>query len=148
MFVVEIGSAITTLLFLQALFGQGEASALFIGLISDLALVHGNFRKLFRGAGGGRGKAQADALRRMRTTTTAKKMNDGYLMVKGQKPSEDEYSQWPSTELHKGDLYFVQAGDIIPIDGEIAEGVASIDESAITGESAPVIRESGGTEAR
>ena len=144
MFVVEIGSAITTLLFVQALFGHGDASALFIGLISIWLWFTVIFSNYSEALAEGRGKAQADALRKMRTTTTAKKMNDGYLVVKGVRPSEVEYSQWPSTDLHKGDLYYVQAGDIIPLDGEIEEGVASIDESAITGESAPVIRESGG----
>ncbi len=144
MFVVEVGSAITTLLFLQALFGQGEASALFIGLISIWLWFTVVFANYSEALAEGRGKAQADALRRMRTTTMANKLKDGYSMMKGQKPSEGDYGPHSSAELHKGDLYFVQTGDIIPIDGEIVEGVASIDESAITGESAPVIRESGG----
>ena len=144
MFVVEVGSAITSLLFIQALFGIGEASASFIGLISIWLWFTVIFANYSEALAEGRGKAQADALRKMRTTTTAKRMNDDYSVVKGLKPSEDAHSQRPSTELHKGDLYFVEAGDIIPIDGEIIEGAASIDESAITGESAPVIRESGG----
>jgi potassium-transporting ATPase ATP-binding subunit len=144
MFVVEVGSAITTLLFFQALFMTGEASPLFIGLISLWLWFTVIFANYSEALAEGRGKAQADALRKMRTTTTANKMNDGYSVVKALKPSENEYSQRPSTELYKGDLYFVQAGDTIPVDGEIVEGVASIDESAITGESAPVIRESGG----
>jgi potassium-transporting ATPase ATP-binding subunit len=144
MFVVEVGSAITTLLFIQALFGAGEAPVSFIGLISIWLWFTVIFANYSEALAEGRGKAQADALRKMRTTTTANRMNDGYSAVKGLKPSENEYSQRPSTELRKGDLYFVQAGDIVPVDGEIMEGVASIDESAITGESAPVIRESGG----
>ena len=144
MFVVEIGSAITTFLFIQALFGQGDSSASFIGLISIWLWFTVIFANYSEALAEGRGKAQADALRKMRTTTTAKKMNDGYSVVKGLKPTDNEYSQKPSTDLHKGDMYFVQAGDVVPLDGEIVEGVASIDESAITGESAPVIRESGG----
>ena len=144
MFVVEVGSAITTMLFIQALLGYGDASASFIGLISIWLWFTVIFANYSEALAEGRGKAQADALRKMRTTTMAKRMNDGYSVVKGLKPSEDAYSQRPSTELRKGDLYFVEAGDIIPIDGEIIEGAASIDESAITGESAPVIRESGG----
>jgi potassium-transporting ATPase ATP-binding subunit len=144
MFVVEVGSAITTLLFFQALFGNGDASVVFIGLISIWLWFTVIFANYSEALAEGRGKAQADALRKMRTTTTANKMEKGYSVIKGQKPSETEYSAVPSTDVHKGDLFFVQASDIIPIDGEIIEGVASIDESAITGESAPVIRESGG----
>ncbi len=144
MFVVEVGSAITSLLFVQALFGIGEASALFIGLISVWLWFTVVFANYSEALAEGRGKAQADALRKMRTTTKANRLKAEYSMIKGQKPSESDYSATPSTELHKGDLFFVQTGDLIPIDGEIVEGVASIDESAITGESAPVIRESGG----
>lgn len=144
MFVVELGSAITTLLFVQALLGSGEASALFIGLISVWLWFTVVFANYSEALAEGRGKAQAEALRKMRTTTTANKLLDSYSIIKGQKPPESALLPSPSTEMRKGDLYFVQTGDIIPIDGEIVEGVASIDESAITGESAPVIRESGG----
>ena len=144
MFVVEVGSAITSFLFLEALFGRGEASALFIGLISVWLWFTVVFANYSEALAEGRGKAQADALRKMRTTTMANKLKADYSIVKGQKPSAGDYGPHSSSELHKGDLYFVQTGDVVPIDGEIAEGVASIDESAITGESAPVIRESGG----
>lgn len=144
MFVVEIGSAITSILFLQALFGHGEASALFIGLISVWLWFTVVFANYSEALAEGRGKAQADALRRMRTTTQTNKMRSDYLIIKGAKPSISDFAPSPSTELKKGDLFFVQAGELIPIDGEIVEGVASINESAITGESAPVIRESGG----
>ena len=102
MFVVEIGSAITTFLFVQALFGHGDASASFIGLISIWLWFTVIFANYSEALAEGRGKAQADALRKMRTTTTAKKMNDGYSMVKGLRPSENDYSQRPSTELRKG----------------------------------------------
>src|SRR5262249_47750476 len=80
----------------------------------------------------GRGKAQADALRRTRTTTMARRLVDG------------TEQQVPAPDLRRGDLVVCEAGDLIPADGEIVEGIASVDESAITGESAPVIRESGG----
>ncbi len=144
MFVVEIGSAITSILFIQALFGDGDASAAFIGLISIWLWFTVIFANYSEALAEGRGKAQAEALRNMRTTTTAKKINAKYSVTKGQKPAENEFTQSPSGDLRKGDLFLVSAGDTIPIDGEILEGVASIDESAITGESAPVIRESGG----
>ncbi len=144
MFVVEVGSFITTLLFIQALFGQGEESAIFIGLISIWLWFTVIFANYSEALAEGRGKAQADALKKMRTTTMVKKLNIDFSVTKGHRPSEGDYAQRASTEIHKGDLYFVQVEDVIPIDGEIVEGVASIDESAITGESAPVIRESGG----
>ncbi|HWN61998.1 MAG TPA: potassium-transporting ATPase subunit B, partial [Streptosporangiaceae bacterium] len=80
----------------------------------------------------GRGKAQADTLRRMRSDTQARRLRSG---------AEERI---PAAELVKGDLVVCEAGDLIPSDGEIVEGVASVDESAITGESAPVIREAGG----
>ena len=144
MFVVEIGSAITTFLFMQALLGSGEASPLFIGLISIWLWFTVIFANYSEALAEGRGKAQADALRKMRTTTMAKKMKDGYSLIEGPETFGERLFPEPFDRLRKGELYFVQAGDIIPIDGEIVEGVASIDESAITGESAPVIRESGG----
>ncbi len=80
----------------------------------------------------GRGKAQAATLRKMRTTTMARRLRDG---------REEKVA---AAELHKGDLVVCEAGDIIPADGDVVEGIASVDEAAITGESAPVIRESGG----
>jgi K+-transporting ATPase ATPase B chain len=144
MFVVEVGSAITTFLFAQSLFGHGEASALFIGLISVWLWFTVVFANYSEALAEGRGKAQADALRKMRVTIQAKKLDVGYLITKGTKPSSGDYSPCPSAGLRKEDLFFVEAGDAVPIDGEVVEGVASVDESAITGESAPVIRESGG----
>jgi potassium-transporting ATPase ATP-binding subunit len=80
----------------------------------------------------------------MRKQTPAKKLPKGYPRKGNSKPEHTDYSLTSSTELHKGDLYFVEAGDILAADGEIVEGIASVDESAVTGESAPVIRESGG----
>ncbi len=89
----------------------------------------------------GRGKAQADTLRRARTDTSAKRLNDQQATTFARTMTT---TQVGAPELRKGDLVLVEAGDAIPSDGEIVEGVASVDESAITGESAPVIRESGG----
>jgi len=144
MFVVEIGSAITTLLFLQSLTGQGEVSALTVGLISIWLWFTVIFANYSEALAEGRGKAQADALRSMRTTIEGKKLRDGYTITKGGRPGDSDYILTNSTQLRKGDLFYVQAGDFIPVDGEVVEGAASVDESAITGESAPVIRESGG----
>lgn len=144
MFVVEAGSAITTLLFLQTLTGQGEGSALTVGLISTWLWFTVIFANYSEALAEGRGKAQADALRSMRTTIEARKLKEGSSIITGIRPGDSDYYSTPSSELRKGDLFYVQAGDFIPVDGEVVEGAASVDESAITGESAPVIRESGG----
>ncbi|HXZ23428.1 MAG TPA: potassium-transporting ATPase subunit KdpB, partial [Methanomassiliicoccales archaeon] len=144
MFVVEIGSAITTALFLMSLMGQTQESPLFIGLVSFWLWFTVIFANYSEALAEGRGKAQAESLRRMRTTTPAKVLREGFEIQRGVKPAREDYSDSVSTELKKGHLYFVEAGDTVPVDGEIVEGVASVDESAITGESAPVIRESGG----
>jgi potassium-transporting ATPase ATP-binding subunit len=136
MFVVEVGSILTTGLFLQALFGQGEAPAGFILAVSAwlwFTVVFANFAEAMAE---GRGKAQADSLRKARKDVKAKKLAGAHHDA-GSIPVD-------ASQLRKGDHVLVQAGDFIPVDGEIVEGVASVDESAITGESAPVIRESGG----
>jgi K+-transporting ATPase ATPase B chain len=134
MFVVEIGAAITTVGWLIQLFGGsplggGDEPAWFafsIGVWLWLTVVFANFAEALAE---GRGKAQADALRSMRTETVAQ-LRDG-----GEKPA---------SELRRGDVVVVEAGETIPGDGTVIEGIASVDESAITGESAPVVRESGG----
>ncbi len=144
MFVVEIGSIITTLLWLQALSGQGEAPAAFIGAISIWLWFTVIFANFAEALAEGRGKAQAESLRKMRQDTEAKKLRDNYRIVKNRMPENSDYATIPSSTLRKSDLYYVNSGDTIPLDGEIVEGVASVNESAITGESAPVIRESGG----
>jgi len=136
MFVVEIGSLLTTGLYFQALGGHGEAGAGFILAISLwlwFTIVFANFAEAMAE---GRGKAQAESLRRARQDTPAKKM---YKPVHG-----SSFSSVSATTLRKGDVVLVEQGDYVPMDGEVIEGVASVDESAITGESAPVIRESGG----
>ncbi len=136
MFVVYVGSILTTVLFVQALAGKGEAPAGFILAVSVWLWFTVLFANFAEAMAEGRGKAQAAALRQTRRTTIAKKLAE---------PRPDApRTEVPSPDLRKGDLVLVEAGDIIPGDGEVVEGVASVDESAITGESAPVIRESGG----
>jgi K+-transporting ATPase ATPase B chain len=136
MFVVEIGSLLTTVLWIQALVSTGEAPAWFIGAVSLWLWFTVLFANFSEALAEGRGKAQAEALRRARKETTAKLLQD---------PQRDStYEIVSSTALKQGDVFLVEAGDIIAADGEVIEGIASVDESAITGESAPVIRESGG----
>jgi K+-transporting ATPase ATPase B chain len=144
MFVVEIGSMLTTLLWLQALTGHGEAPAGFIGAIACWLWFTVLFANFAEALAEGRGKAQAESLRRMRQDTAAKRLSSGYRVKRGVAPIPVDYSVEPSSTLRKSDLFCVMAGDIIPVDGEVVEGIASVNESAITGESAPVIRESGG----
>jgi K+-transporting ATPase ATPase B chain len=137
MFVVEVGSAFTTVLFVHAAAtGQGEARAGFILAVSLWLWFTVLFANFAEAMAEGRGKAQADALRKARKDVTAKRL-DG-----ANKDAARE--EVVSSALKKGDLVLVEPGDVVPSDGEVVEGVASVDESAITGESAPVIRESGG----
>jgi potassium-transporting ATPase ATP-binding subunit len=140
MFVVEVGSLLTTGLWIQALAGKGEAPAWFIGAVAVWLWFTVLFANFSEALAEGRGKAQAEALRRTRKETNARKLPKPPL--KGQRPLN--FTMTPSTSLRQGDYFFVEAGDIIPADGEVVEGIASVDESAVTGESAPVIRESGG----
>ena len=136
MFVVEIGSLLTTLLWIQALTGYGEAPTAFIGVVTLWLWFTVLFANFSEAVAEGRGKAQAEALRKTRRETQAKKLR--------QSQHDASYDIVPSTSLMKDDIFLVEAGDIIPVDGEVSEGIASVDESAVTGESAPVIRESGG----
>jgi K+-transporting ATPase ATPase B chain len=136
MFVVYVGSIITTLLYVQALSGQGEAPAGFILAITVWLWFTVLFANFAEALAEGRSKAQAASLRNLKQTVSAKKL-----------ASPKYGTTWlpqPATDLRKGNYILVEAGDVIAIDGEVIEGVASVDESAITGESAPVIRESGG----
>jgi K+-transporting ATPase ATPase B chain len=136
MFVVYLGSLLTTILWIQALAGRGEAPAGFILAVTLWLWFTVLFANFAEAVAEGRSKAQAAALRSAKRDTMAKKL---------EKPQKD--SRWSlvsSTALRKGEVFLVEAGDFIPADGEVIEGVASVDESAITGESAPVIRESGG----
>jgi K+-transporting ATPase ATPase B chain len=136
MFVVLVGSILTTGLWIQAVVSRGEAPSGFILAISLwlwFTLIFANFSESLAE---GRGKAQAANLRKARKDTLAKKLLEPKY--------GSEYEKISATMLKKGDIVFVETGNIIPMDGEVIEGVASVDESAITGESAPVIRESGG----
>jgi potassium-transporting ATPase ATP-binding subunit len=145
MFVVEVGSVITTIEFVRLLFTQPTAAfdasqlgserifVLAVAIWLWFTVVFANFAEAMAE---GRGKAQADTLRRARTETQARRLS-----------SRDRFGtvqEVAAPDLRKGDLVLVEAGEVIPGDGEVVEGVASVDESAITGESAPVIRESGG----
>lgn len=133
MFVVEIGFIVTLLLtFFPNLFG-GESNAAYNGFVSIILLITILFANFAESLAEGRGKAQADSLKKTKQETRAKLIQkDGSIKIVS------------STELRKGDIIKVGAGELIASDGEIIEGVASVDESAITGESAPVIKESGG----
>ncbi|MEP7062064.1 MAG: potassium-transporting ATPase subunit KdpB [Betaproteobacteria bacterium] len=135
MFVVYVGSILTTLLWMQALAGQGEAPRGFILAVTIwlwLTLLFANFAEAIAE---GRSKAQAASLKSARKDTLAKRLA---------KPERDAaQTAVPSAGLRKGDLVLAEQGDLIPGDGEVIEGVAAIDESAITGESAPVIRAAG-----
>ena len=137
MFVVEVGAVITTVVFVAGLFNgapafSGANNELFVGQITIWLWFTVLFANFAEAVAEGRGKAQAAALRKTRTETIARRLVD------------DREERVPATTLVKGDRVVCEAGDIIPGDGDVVEGIASVDESAITGESAPVIREAGG----
>ncbi len=136
MFVVWIGSILTTFLFFQALGGEGEAPAGFILAVSLWLWFTVLFANFAEAIAEGRSKAQAASLRQARRDIMAKKLDEPRYGA--------QWSKVESSKLRRGDVVLVEAGDMIPADGEVIEGVASVNESAITGESAPVIRESGG----
>jgi K+-transporting ATPase ATPase B chain len=131
MFIVEVGSLITTVIWLRELLTR-SGDPLFTGQVAFWLWFTVLFANFAEAMAEGRGKAQAASLRRTRAETMAVRIRDG-----GKETV-------PASELRKGDVVRVEASQIIPGDGEVIEGVASVDESAITGESAPVIRESGG----
>jgi K+-transporting ATPase ATPase B chain len=133
MFIVEVGSVITTGIFVLDLVRGHTHSLWFVGVIAFWLWLTVLFANFAEAVAEGRGKAQANALRATRTTTTALRKVDGGRL-----------EEVPAPELQRGDVVVVEAGMVIPADGEIVEGVGSVDESAITGESAPVIREAGG----
>src|SRR5258708_7098983 len=133
MFIVEVGSVLTTVLFFQKLSSSSSADNVFTGLVAAWLWFTVLFANFAEAVAEGRGKAQADTLRKTRSETVARiRQPDGTITEKS------------SNDLLVGDECVVVAGELIPGDGEIIEGIASVDESAITGESAPVIRESGG----
>ena len=136
MLVVYIGAILTTALYLLAFAGTKDESAgytLAIALILWFTVLFANFAEAIAE---GRGRAQANSLRSARKDVKAKKLKTA--------TNVEEYTEVLSNTLKKGDIVYVKAGEQIPMDGEVIDGAASVDESAITGESAPVIRESGG----
>ena len=136
MFVVYVGSILTTLLWIHALTGHGEAPAGFIFAVSIWLWFTVLFANFAEAMAEGRGKAQAASLRKTRRDVQAKRLT---------RPDRNtDHEIVAATVLRKGDVFLVEAGDVIPADGEITDGIASVNESAITGESAPVIREAGG----
>jgi len=137
MFVVYIGAIMTTVLFILSFFGIEDGDnagyVLAVAIILWLTVLFANFAEAIAE---GRGRAQADTLRKTRRDASARKLSS---------PDDvDGFTEVQASALKKGDVVYVKAGEQIPIDGEVINGVASVDESAITGESAPVIRESGG----
>ncbi len=134
MFVVEVVAAITTVFFVRDLVAGGESPS-FVGQISAWLWFTVLFANFAEAVAEGRGKAQADTLRKTRTQTPAKRLPN---------PQTRTAELVPATALRRGDIVLVEAGGMIPGDGDVIDGIASVDESAITGESAPVIRESGG----
>src|SRR5215470_8122170 len=135
MFVVEVGSVLTTLIWLRdGLVPRPDSAPLwFTGSVTLWLWFTVLFANYAESVAEGRGKAQADTLRRMRRETSARRQCEG-----------DAFEVVPASLLRRGDVVAVEAGELIPGDGEVIHGIASVDESAVTGESAPVIRESGG----
>ncbi|MDR5812941.1 MULTISPECIES: potassium-transporting ATPase subunit KdpB [unclassified Caballeronia] len=136
MFCVYVGSVLATILWIAALAGQAEAPAGFILAIALWLWFTVLFANFAEALAEGRSKAQAAALRQAKHNVMAKKLNEPH--------PKSPIRITTSTDLRRDDVVLVEAGDVIPADGEVIDGVASVDESAITGESAPVIRESGG----
>ncbi|WP_408122713.1 potassium-transporting ATPase subunit KdpB [Caballeronia grimmiae] len=136
MFCVYVGSILTTILWFAALAGQAEAPAGFIVAIALWLWFTVLFANFAEALAEGRSKAQAASLRQAKHNVMAKKLNEPH--------PKSPVRITTSTDLRKDDVVLIEAGDVIPADGEVIDGVASVDESAITGESAPVIRESGG----
>ncbi|WP_434662113.1 potassium-transporting ATPase subunit KdpB [Paraburkholderia sp. A3BS-1L] len=136
MFCVYVGSVLTTILWVAALMGQAEAPAGFILVIALWLWFTVLFANFAEALAEGRSKAQAASLRQAKKDVMAKKLNEPHPKA--------PIRIMTASDLRRGDVVLVETGDTIPADGEVIEGVASVDESAITGESAPVIRESGG----
>jgi K+-transporting ATPase ATPase B chain len=134
MFVVEIVSALTTVIMIRDIV-VGNGGVLFTAQLAFWLWFTVVFANFSEAVAEGRGKAQAENLRRTRTQTQAKRLA---------KADSRDFQKVAALDLKAGDLVLVEAGDMIPSDGDVIEGIASVDESAITGESAPVIRESGG----
>src|SRR5262249_16929808 len=133
MFVTEVGAALTTVL-------AAADPSVFGWLITGWLWLTVLFATLAESVAESRGRAQADSLRRTRQTTTTYRLTDGRP---GTAPEETAGTEVPAADLRPGDIVLVAAGGLVPGDGDVAEGAASVDESAVTGESAPVIREAG-----
>src|SRR3954454_22846733 len=133
MFVVAVGSVLTTILFFKDLGSSTTDENVFTGLVALCLWFTLLFAIFAEAIAEGRGKAQADTLRKTRSETVAHRRR-----------ADRTVEDWPSTALDLDDECVATAGEWIPSDGEVIQGIASVDESAITGESAPVIRESGG----
>lgn len=136
MFIVYLGAIFTTILFFLSLGGIKDGGSWYIFGISIILWLTSLFGNFAEAVAEGRGRAQAESLKKARRDVIARKLVRAEL--------ESEYSEVKSNQLRAGDIVLVKAGEQIPMDGEVIVGVASVDESAITGESAPVIRESGG----
>ena len=136
MFIVYLGAIFTTILFFLSLGGIKDGGSWYIFGISIILRLTSLFGNFAEAVAEGRGRAQAESLKKARRDVIARKLVRAEL--------ESEYSEVKSNQLRAGDIVLVKAGEQIPMDGEVIVGVASVDESAVTGESAPVIRESGG----
>ena len=139
MFAVYLGSILTSAIWLRSLVAGGtgtEESAGFVLGVSAWLWATVLFANFAEAIAEGHGKAQAASLRKSRTSVTARRLADP--------KARDATTEVPAADLQVGDFVLIQAGDVVPADGEVVEGVASVDESAVTGESAPVVRESGG----
>ena len=136
MLLVELGSIITTISFLAGLFYNSGEPSWFIGTVSLWLWLTVIFSTFAESLAEGRGKARAESLRKTRTEVMAKRLVNP--------ESKEKFDLIPSGNLHKGDYVLVESGEIIPGDGEVVDGAALVNESSVTGESAPVVRESGG----
>lgn len=136
MFVVYLGAIFTTILFFLALGGIKDANEWYIFGVAIILWLTTLFANFAEAIAEGRGRAQSESLKKARRDVTARKLATADF--------ESEFTEIKSNELKTNDIVLVKAGEQIPMDGEVIQGVASVDESAITGESAPVIRESGG----
>ncbi|MFQ5578607.1 MAG: potassium-transporting ATPase subunit B, partial [Anaerolineae bacterium] len=136
MFVVTVGSVLTTVLFIRALLGGNNESSAITGLVTGWLWFTVLFSNFAEALAGGHIQIRAEALRRMHRQVMAKKLH--------RPEGKDDYEIVPAASLRRGDVVLVEAGETIPADGEVVEGCAPVDESALSGKSAPIAREAGG----